>query len=63
MAGELTNLEARYVTRHHDVAVRAALNDDLRLVGGRTGFVSGLVVHCIFQLPTIRCDLKEDAEK
>ncbi len=47
---------------HQDVVVRTALNDDLRLIGGGTGFVSSLVVDCIFQLPTVCCDLKKDTE-
>lgn len=63
MAGELTNLESRYVARYQDIAVRTPLDDDLRLIGGRTGFISGLVVHCVFQLATIGCDLKKDVEE
>lgn len=63
MAGELTNLDSWYVMRHQDVVVRTALDDDLRLIGRRAGFISGLVVHCIFQLPTICCDLKTDVEE
>lgn len=63
MAGELTNLESRYVTCHQDVMVRTTLDDDLRLIRGWTSFISGLVVHCIFQLPTVRCDLNKDVEE
>lgn len=60
MAGELTNLESCYVACHHHVVVRTTFNNDLRLIGGRTGFFSGLIVHSIFQLPPICCDLKRN---
>lgn len=60
MACELTNLESCYVACHHHVVVRTTFNNDLRLIGGRTGFFSGLIVHSIFQLPPICCDLKRN---
>lgn len=60
MTSELTNLESRYMTCHQDIVVRAPFDDDLRLIGRRASFISGLVVHCIFQLPTISCDLKQE---
>lgn len=59
MACELTNLEARCVACHHDVVVWTPPNDNLRLIGSRTSFISSLVVNCIFQLATICCDLKK----
>lgn len=58
VSGELTNLESRYVASHHDAAAGTALDDDLRLVGGRSRFISGLEVHCVFQLTTIGRDLE-----
>lgn len=63
MAGELTNLESWYMACHQDIVVGTTLNDDLRLIGGRASFISGFVVNCIFQLPTICCDLKTAQKK
>ena len=63
VAGELADLESRDVTRHQDIMVGTALDDDLRLIGGSAGFISGLVVHGVFQLPAIGCDLKAHAEE
>lgn len=63
MAGELTDVDSLYVMHHQDVAFRTTLDDDLRLIGRGAGFLSGLVVHCIFQLPTICCDLKWTEEE
>lgn len=45
MAGQLTNLDPLYLAGHDDVMVWTALHDDLRLVGGGSSLVSGLVVH------------------
>lgn len=63
MAGELTDLESRCVACHQDVVVGPTFNDDLRLVGGRAGLISGLVVHCVLQLATVRCYLKSGSSK
>lgn len=60
MTSELTNLESWNMTCHQDIVVRAPFDDDLRLIGRRAGFISGLVVHRIFQLATVSCDLKQE---
>lgn len=60
MAGELTQLDSQDVMGHQDVVVGTPFDDDLRLVRRRTSLISGFVVHGIFQLPTIRCDLRID---
>lgn len=61
--GELSDLESRDVPCDQDVVIGAALDDDLRLVGGGTGFFSGLVVDSILQLSTVSCDLSKQRQK
>lgn len=61
VAGELTELDYWDVMGHQDVVIGTPLNDDLGLIGRRSNFISGFVVHGILQLPTIRCDLRTDA--
>lgn len=60
VAGELTQLDSQDVMGHQDVVVWTPFDDDLGLVRRRASFISGFVVHCVFQLPTIRCDLRMD---
>lgn len=60
MPSELTDLESLNVTCHQDVVVGASFDDELGLIGRRARFISGLVVHCILQLSTIGCDLKQE---
>lgn len=48
------------MTRHQDIVARASFDDELRLIGRRARFISGLVVHCVLQLSTIGCDLKQE---
>lgn len=62
VAGELTDLESRNVMCHQDIVVGTTLDDDLRLIGRRAGFIPGLIVDCIFQLSAVCCDLKTDME-
>lgn len=63
MTSELSNLKSWNVARHHHVVVWTAFNNNLGLIGGRSNFISGFKVNCIFQLPTISCDLKGDGGK
>lgn len=48
------------MTGHQDIVAGAPFDDDLRLIGRRARFISGLVVHGVFQLSSISCDLKQE---
>lgn len=60
VAGELTQLDSKDVMGHQDVVVRTPFDDDLGFVRRRASFISGFVVHGVFQLPAICCDLRMD---